>query len=707
MASWQRKARFVIGLSGLAFAVVVFFAIRTRETPPPPTPVELVDPDAVVQSTGAVLEQIQGVRQDLRVQADHLLSYPDGSTRFVGAVKLSLDDRTGRSFTVTGEQADVAPDQSKVLMRGDLRIEGGDGLSASADEASWGKQDGIIRVPGHVEFERGRLSGSAIGMTYDQDRDMVWLLEEAVLNLPTGESSGEVLSITAGSAAMARRDKYLRLEQDGDRRARLEGGGWVMLADAGTVFFRDEEGEEIEMVELRGGASVTASGEGAGALRSMRSTDMNLRYAPERRALENATLGGGSIIEISSSRPTEPRRIAGEWIDIGLDDNGELSSLTARGRVRLDMPAEDGSKAMVIHAGALVARSNGGPGLRKAALTDGVEFRELTTDGTSRVVNSPGLDLVLDGGLEKLEEAIFSGGAELADGDRRAHAETVRHLPNRQMMELVGRHPRLSAGPAVIDQRATVEAERIQLHLEEERMQADGAVRAVLRPGSEKARRPAMMNDKEPVYASGDRLEYKSTAVFTGDARLWQGETTIRGDRVVLDEDSGDLTATGAVRVTMLLEETNQKTGAVELVRTVATADELRYDDKNRRAVFSKLPAPGASNGKASQSRVKGPQGDLSADTVELFLSESGGALERAEAFGKVVLQVDDRSATGDRLTYLAAEERYTVVGEPVRIVEESRVTTGRTLTFFKSAGRIVVDGNERRTETRKKVPTP
>jgi hypothetical protein len=42
------------------------------------------------------------------------------------------------------------------------------------------------------------------------------------------------------------------------------------------------------------------------------------------------------------------------------------------------------------------------------------------------------------------------------------------------------------------------------------------------------------------------------------------------------------------------------------------------------------------------------------------------------------------------------------MTGLPVKIEEECRETTGRTLTFFKSADRIVVDGNEqKRTEVK------
>ena len=61
-------------------------------------------------------------------------------------------------------------------------------------------------------------------------------------------------------------------------------------------------------------------------------------------------------------------------------------------------------------------------------------------------------------------------------------------------------------------------------------------------------------------------------------------------------------------------------------------------------------------------------------------------------------MRLEARVATGDRLTYFAEDQRYVMNGiatVPVTIVEECRQTSGRVVTFFKSAGRVIVDGSE------------
>ena len=108
---------------------------------------------------------------------------------------------------------------------------------------------------------------------------------------------------------------------------------------------------------------------------------------------------------------------------------------------------------------------------------------------------------------------------------------------------------------------------------------------------------------------------------------------------------------------------------------------------------------------------MSGPQGDLRARRIELVLAATESRLDRLEAYTEVNARLDSRVATGDRLTYHAADERYVMTGiatVPVRIVEQCRETRGRTVTFFKSADRIIVDGNEEvRTQSSRSGPCP
>jgi lipopolysaccharide export system protein LptA len=391
-----------------------------------------------------------------------------------------------------------------------------------------------------------------------------------------------------------------------------------------------------------------------------------------------------------------------------------VNALTAREKVQLLLPAQQGAPERVIRARTMQGSGPPGKGLTSARFSDGVEFREGPTDGTPRVARARTLDLTMAPGTGAVEDARFAGATRFEQGALRASAADGRYQVGRGMLELSGAER--NRDPRVEDERITVDAKRIDLTFEGPVLIATTEVRSVLRPSTDTAaggaagRRPGtaateklpeprsvpgMLKDDEPVHVIAAKLEYNGTralATYTGGARLWQGaDTTIHGDTIVLDEQSGDLKASGSVRSTFLLEQADDTGGPPTPVPSIASAKDLHYEDALRRATYT------------TDAHVNGPPGDCHADRIELYFGEEGSALERAEAYRSVKLIADARTSTGDRLTYFAADARYVMVGAPVRIVEECRETTAKTLTFWRSTDRILADGNEEiRTLTKK-----
>jgi lipopolysaccharide export system protein LptA len=212
-----------------------------------------------------------------------------------------------------------------------------------------------------------------------------------------------------------------------------------------------------------------------------------------------------------------------------------------------------------------------------------------------------------------------------------------------------------------------------------------------------KPRRAGMLKADQPVYAMALELNYDAAsrlAVYTSaapaQARLWQGDTTIMGDTITVDDATGNLTAKGKVASTLMLEQRNEKTKQLDRVPSVATSADMVYEDALRRATYT------------GNAHVAGPPGDLRAARVELYLKEGGSELAKVEGYTSVTMRDAARTATGDRLTFFSEEGRYVMVGAPVTIVAECRETTGRTLTFFKSTNNIIVDPtDELRTQDR------
>jgi len=207
---------------------------------------------------------------------------------------------------------------------------------------------------------------------------------------------------------------------------------------------------------------------------------------------------------------------------------------------------------------------------------------------------------------------------------------------------------------------------------------------------------PSMLKQDQPVKVTAATLQYDgatSKATYEGAAQLWQSDTSIKGDSIGIDSKTGDLAATGSVVTTTLLEQTDQNKKK-ERARTMATSKEFKYEDGLRLATYT------------GDVHLNGPQGDVNAAKLELYLKPSGSELERAEGHdpaNALALREQGRKTTGSRLTYTAADEIYVVTGLPVTIVDQcGRETSGRTLTFHKATDTIQIDGNDRtRTQTK------
>ena len=65
-------------------AVVVYFAIGSRQEAAPPGRDERLDPKAILESTAAVLQQVRKGEEDFELSADRTLTYDDGSARMMG-----------------------------------------------------------------------------------------------------------------------------------------------------------------------------------------------------------------------------------------------------------------------------------------------------------------------------------------------------------------------------------------------------------------------------------------------------------------------------------------------------------------------------------------------------------------------------------------------------------------------------------------------
>ena len=722
--SWQKKARLGIAVFVVVFVAVVVLAMRHRKpaTAPPASP--RTDEKAIVQTVGrGVYEQKNKEGKVVfSIASEGQSVYEDGRTVLNG-VKLTLPDRGGRTIGVTARHAEIVtpPGQGQRIgtarLTGDVRLNTNDGITVGADEGTYSETDGMMTIPGAVTFARGRMKGSGQGATYDQKRDVLWLLDKARVNVVPDPQGKGAMNATAGAAGLARADHYLRLS----RRAQIVGEGRTIQGDEVTAFLTPD-GERIERMELRGNSSIT--GAAAAGPQAMRARDIDLTYGADGKVLQNSRLMQDAVVELAGQRGTAGRRISAATIDIAMaPDGATVTSLNATDRVQVDLAAEADQPARRVRARTLVAAGTPDGGLQNATFTENVEFRESraarrNVTAIERTARSNRLIMATGPGLGAIQQADFHGNVHFTDGDRTtAEAPRAIYRVDRDEIHLSPSDTGdPGQGPSVNDGKVSVEAREIQLVLGTQKLKADTKVRSWMQAAkqaggtagtrgkpaagaraeavpAEASRVPSMLKQDEQVNVTANRLEYDgaaSLATYTGNANLWQGETTVKADTLVLDNRTGNLTARTGVSTLMMFDDVDPKTSQRRPTRTTARADTLVYEDARRLATYT-------GNG-ASRAHIAGAQGDLTANRIELFLKATGNELDRMEADASVVVIESARTAKGNHLTYTASDDRYVMTGTPVEVVEVTppscKKTVGATLTFRRSESDITVDGN-------------
>ncbi|CAN5878530.1 hypothetical protein BH24ACI5_BH24ACI5_04430 [soil metagenome] len=694
---WQRAAQVVIAILVIGFVIVLVTTLRQeRVTPQQEAPPTRIDPECSLENSEGGTRHLTDPSGRKRWEATFGSScgLPDGRLRMAKGVQVTINRGEG-SFVVKADETDVTSkgsDVSLAVFRGNVRLTGAGGLDVTASEATYTDADGMIRIPGPLEFTKGRMRGSGVGGTYDQNREVLWILDQSKIAVAAGADGQGRLDAAAAKAGLARAEHYMVL----DGAARIEGEGRVTEANLITIRLSDDD-ERVRMLELRGQSRIT------GGAQAMSARDIDLTYGEDGRTLELAKLVEQAVLQLPGEGTGAGKRIAGDAIELAMGPDGTtVTNLTSTGRVQVDLPAEGDTPAKRIRSSTLVSAGAADGGLQNATFGGGVEYREsqaarkgaAAIDRTSR---SQTLVLETKPGLGALQKADFRGNVQFEDApDFKAEAQRgVYHIAGDRLDLMAAEGVPGPVAPRVTDGRVSVAASRIQFTMSTREMTADTRVRSTIMPQKSKsarggeARIPSMLAQDKEVNVTSDRLNYKGAgATYSGNVTLWQDKTTIKGAEILIDETSGNLTASGGATTFFIFDETDRKTGAKKPAESAGKGDTFTYDDAKRLATYT------------GNAQIDGVQGNVTGDRILLFLMPDVNELERAEAYGtngSVVVKEGLRLAKGDHLTYTAADDTYLMTGRPVEVIEEKKgacsITHGASVTFSRASENARIAG--------------
>lgn len=219
-----------------------------------------------------------------------------------------------------------------------------------------------------------------------------------------------------------------------------------------------------------------------------------------------------------------------------------------------------------------------------------------------------------------------------------------------------------------------------------------------------------------PGRVSGDRLDANSAtghAVYSGNARLWQGDSIVEGDIIELDRQTHTLTATSQVHAVFPQAAASQsqvasRRGPAKPDFWHAQGNHLIYrSDENRGRIEQNV-------------RAHSDEGSMTAEAIDFFFApaqnstipganasgkspggtQNGGTtgeqLVRASAFGNVNVEQAGRHGKASRADYTAEDGRFVLSGGTPTVYDASgNATQGRQLTFFFGDDSIDIDSAE------------
>ena len=699
-----------------------------------------------VQQTaeGFSISKSEQGRTIFKVSASNVVQFRQGGRTELHDVKITLYGRDASRYDrITGSDFEYDPTSGDITSSGTVKIDlqGNPEGITRPDQAAppepknpmhvetnglvFNRNTGNASASGKVQLQMPQASGSAVGVQYIARTGTMTLLSDVVVDLTGPQQS----HLTAGRAVVTKEPRQVLLTHP-----RLTREGQTSWSDKATVFLRPDD--SVERVLAEGNVHSELHGRSEGRAQSDRA---EIFLSGPRDLLRQAEFSGN--VQLISLGKQAAEADAGHVV-LHFGPKQVLQTVHAEQGVRLAQKNVSGrgaaggsapaarSDAQDVEMTAPVmdfqvaggrrlenAETSGPPQILmtqaqsnqktvvtaakfKAQFTAGNRLASLHGEPNARIVSSsPGqpdrvstsqmLDVVFrpEGGIASI---VQSGGFAYLDGTRKAWAQRATYTTADLMLVLNG-------SPRVAGEGMATTAQVVRLNRVTGDAFADGNVKSTY---TEMKAQPqgGMLASSDPIHVTSRSMVAHRTpdiADYTGNARLWQGSNVVEAPALRFDRGKRSLLAQGnasqAVSTVLVQQEKNGN-----VTPMTVRSPRLTYTDEDRKIV---LDGGGVA--------VSGSDSTMTGQWMNVFLrprsqsaagTDSGapGQIDRIHAQGNIVVVQPSRRATGDRLDYTAADDKFVMTGGSPSIFDaEHGKITGDSLTFFRRDDRVLVEGRE------------
>jgi len=544
-------------------------------------------------------------------------------------------------------------------------------LDLTGSTLTFHRADLVVRLSGPAQAQYGKqtLTAQEIALELNQDYTTRRIVATGNPELhEAGAHGSETLTADQLSALFAPDGSVGRAIADGNVRETRESGDEQDVIQAGHLeleFFTDSRGPDVEgqpkLLTASGGVHGTSRAQGT--TRTFDTAALTLTFAPA---------SGATPTHANLLQTLAPATL--QWTDAAKNSGAAAQPATSTS----------------LKGQTMSARFNGRNELAELQAGGGVTVHQDSRDGAPRDSTSQSLDTHFDssGQWFTVEQ---TGDVRYREGDRLAQAPHA-------VWDRVANSATLLGGATISDSATRTTAQTAVFAQDSGTLRVEGNVlTAELAGGNQRIGNFS----SDPARISADHLVAERTtqrAIYTGHARLWQGDALMQSDQITLDRAAQTAVATGHVQA-VFPEAAWKPTPGQPGQPNQAGRPDLWRAQGGQMTYWSARSLARLEQNASAQST----QASLSAPTMDFFFApadpgnKSGGQqLVRAVASGGVVVRQEDRHGKSQRAEYTIADRKFVLSGGPPVLYDDSgNTTTGRQLTFIFADDRIVVDSEE------------
>jgi lipopolysaccharide export system protein LptA len=668
---WQKSARVGLAIAGLGIAAAIVY--YSRKGPPPPAPppaIATLDPKVAAQGLAGNEYKTKDGKPYQASTWEKREEFTDGRVRLTKAVFAGLGENTSKMRADVIETVGITESgvmRKQLQLRGHVSFEEQGGLTVQTDAASYDDGTGVVTIPGHLTFQRGRTSGEGVGATYDRNKGIVVIQDQSKARVgPDAKGTGSA-EASSKRMIMERGLHSLRLEEG----ARIVSQSQTLTGLNANMLFTEDD-TALKFLDLRGAARVDPTPGSPANQPAMSADEISMGFHPDGQTLQHARLTGQAVLTLRDANAS--RSIKASMIDLVTGTDGRtLIGLNAADRVIVELPGSATAPARTITSQTLKATGDEKKGLTSARFDGNPQFQEsgtktpggagqgATATGT-RTGTATTLVLTLGGQLEAIEKAefeqkvVFENGRLTANSDRATYVETQGLLKLRPNPTEPRRRSSVDSGDFFVD------SSDIDIDLNTENLLAVGDVKTSLVRKSASGAKSApggLFAGSEPIRGAAAKLDYRKDtgkAIYTGApkarALLQQGDTRIFANELVFEEAANRLKGTGDVDSSIPMTSTDGQ-GRSQVKMQQVRAETMSYDDASRQAEYHGKPVV-----------LTTADGVTEGLTMFFELAEDGKTLKRLRAVGSVFAsRSDGHEFSGTELDYRMEDDRYILTG--------------------------------------------